>query len=485
MIKRREFLRVAGLGAASMFLNGCSGLGSAPGTRVKKRPNILFAIADDWSWPHASIAGDKVLKTPTFDRVANEGVLFTNAFVSSPSCTPSRGAILTGQWHWRLEEGANLFGSLPAKFPVYTDMLEEAGYHVGYKTKGWSPGKYKPGGWKRNPAGDRYGDFAEFLEQRQAGEPFCYWFGSSDPHRTYKWQSGVKSGMRQQDVQVPACLPDHETVRTDICDYYWEVQRFDRQTGEIIKIIEEMGELDNTLIVITSDNGMPFPRCKSNVYDMGTHVPLAVRWASEVKGGRVVDDFVSQTDFAPMFLEACGLAIGEQMTGRSFLNVLLSSKSGKVDPNRDYVLTGKERHVPCRPDSVSYPMRTIRTHEYLYIRNFKPDLWPMGDPEVKEYYWPKVPYSDIDESPTKTYMKENKDDPAVKRLFELGFGKRPGEELFDLRNDPDQLNNVADKPKYARIKKKLSSKLMVELKATADPRVTGGGEAFDNYPFKY
>jgi arylsulfatase A-like enzyme len=453
------------------------------GQSVKNRPNILFAIADDWSWPHASIAGDRVVKTPTFDRVASQGVLFTNAFVSAPSCTPSRGAILTGQYHWRLEDGANLFGTLPSKFPVYTDMLEQAGYHVGYQKKGWSPGEYKPGGWKRNPAGKRYKNFASFLQERQQGKPFCYWFGSSDPHRGYQWQSGVKSGMKLEDVAVPACLPDSEAVRTDICDYYWEVQRFDRQVGEILKIIEDAGELDNTLVVISSDNGMPFPRCKSNVYDMGTHVPFAASWPGKVKGGRVIEDFVSLCDLAPSFLEAVGLKPTADMTGRSLLDVLLSCKSHRVDPKRNKVLTGKERHVPCRPGHVSYPMRAIRTHDFLYIRNFEPDLWPAGDPEWQEGYWPKTPYGDIDASPTKTYMMEHRDDPQVKRLFELGFGKRPAEELYDLQKDPGQLNNVAENPKYAKVKRKLASALLAELFATKDPRVLGTGDAFNKYPF--
>lgn len=480
---RREFLKRTGLAAASLVLPGCGGTASLFAGAKRKKPNILFAIADDWSWPHASIVGDKVVKTPTFDRVASEGVMFTNAFVSSPSCTPSRGAILTGQWHWRLEDGGNLFGTIPAKFTVYPDLLEQAGYHVGYMRKGWSPGKYKPGGWKRNPAGNRYKNFTEFMHKREPGKPFCFWFGSSDPHRSYEWQSGIKSGMKLEDVNVPACLPDNETVRTDICDYFWEVQRFDRQAGEIIKTIEDAGELDNTLVVITSDNGMPFPRCKSNIYNMGTHVPLAVRWPHRVKAGRVVDDFISLTDLAPTFLEAAGLKPTKEMTARSFIDLLLSKKSGRIDPARDKVLTGKERHTLCRPGNASYPMRAIRTHDFLYIRNFRPELWPAGDPEWREGYRPKMSYGDIDNSPTKTYMMEHGDELQVKKLFELGFGKRPAEELYDLRTDPGELNNVADKPEYANIKDKLAAALTAELKATHDPRVIGGADAFDNYPY--
>ena len=490
---RRGFLKEM-VGAASLAFAGCLNASEAFGNRSSKgRPNILFCLADDWSWPHASIAGDKVVKTPTFDRVARQGVLFENAFVSSPSCTPSRGAILTGQWHWRLEEGGNLWSTLPAKFPVYPDLLEEAGYHVGYTRKGWGPGKDEPGGRKRNPAGPRYKDFRQFLDARPEGKPFCFWFGSNDPHRPYKWQSGVKSGMKLDDVEVPACLPDCEEVRTDICDYYWEVQRFDTECGELLKMLEAGGELDNTLIVISGDNGLPFPRCKSNLYDTGTHVPLAVRWPAAVKGGRIIEDFVSLADLAPTFLEAAGLKPPGEMTARSFLDILTSDKSGRVDPKRDHVLTGKERHVPAQETGIGgYPSRAIRTYEFLYIHNFKPDLWPSGYParyaEPTEIVVSKPKatnygYSDTDASPTKAYMIKHRDDPKVHRLFELAFGKRPAEELYDLQKDPGQLNNVAGQSQYAKYKKELADALMAELKATKDPRVSGKGDLFDQYPY--
>jgi len=467
---RRDFIRAIGLGTASLMMPAL-GSGAEGGRR---RPNILFCIADDWVWPHASIAGAKVIKTPTFDRVAREGVMFENAFVSAPSCTPSRGAIVTGQWHWRLEHGGNLWSSLPAKFTVYPDLLEGAGYHVGFTRKGWGPGRDAPGGRKRNPAGPRFKDFGKFLEGRPEGAPFCFWFGSYDPHRGYKWQSGIESGMKPEDVEVPAPLADSEQVRTDICDYYFEVQRFDREVGELLKVVERMGELDNTLVVMTGDNGMPFPRCKSNLYDLGTNVPLAVRWPSRAAGGRVVEDFISLSDLAPTFLEAAGLKATKEMTGRSFLDILSSGKSGRVDPKRDRIFTGMERHTRRRAGGVGYPMRALRTHDYLYIRNFKPDRWPAGDPER---------YGDIDGSPTKSYMMEHRNDAKVKRLFELAFGKRPAEELYDLRKDPGQLDNVAGKAEYAAVRKRLGNELTAELKATGDPRVLGKGDVFDEYPY--
>ncbi|HIJ52089.1 MAG TPA: sulfatase [Planctomycetes bacterium] len=483
-----------GIGAASLAVPGCVSFAQQlRGGAAGKRPNILFCLADDWSWPHAGIAGDKVVKTPAFDRVAREGVLFKNAYVSAPSCTPSRGAIVTGQWHWRLEEGGNLWSTLPAKFKVYPDLLEQAGYHIGFTRKGWAPGRDGPGGRKRNPAGPQYKNFQQFLKDRPKGEPFCFWFGSYDPHRGYKWKSGVNSGMKLEDVEVPACLPDSEEVRTDICDYFWEVQRFDREVGELLKVLEENGELENTLVVISGDNGMPFPRCKSNLYDLGTNVPLAVRWPARVKGDRVVEDFISLSDLAPTFLEAAGLKPTPGMTAKSFLNVLTSAKSGRVDPKRDHVLTGKERHVPCQQTGMAgYPMRAIRTHDFLYIRNFKPDRWPAGAPKgydqptkivVSRPLGTHYGYADVNAAPAKSYMLKYRDDPKVKKLFELGFGKRPAEELYDLRKDPAELNNVADRPEYAKVKSKLADDLMAELKVTKDPRVLGKGDAFDKYPY--
>lgn len=499
---RRDFIKAVGACAVSLAhaLPGGAGLASLgcqnshrwfrSGT-VKERPNILFALADDWSWPHTSIAGDRVVKTPTFDRVAREGVMFSNAFVTASSCTPSRGSILTGQWHWRLEQGCNLHSTLPAKFDVYPDLLEQAGYHIGFSRKGWGPGRIEPGGRKRNPAGPKFKNFTEFLKARGQNKPFCFWFGSTDPHRPYTWQSGVKSGMNIKNVDVPASLPDSETVRTDICDYYCQIQRFDRQVGQLLKILEENGELNNTLVAISGDNGMPFPWCKSNLYDLGTHVPLAVRWPAPlrqgrgwpqaVKGGRVVEDFISLSDLAPTFLQAASLEPTGDMTARSFLDILTSGKSGQVDPKRDKVLTGKERHHgKCREKGVGYPMRAIRTHQFLYIRNFKPQRWPAGSPDLISS---QGTYSDVDSSPTKDYMISHRNDPKVRKLFEKAFDKRPAEELYDLRKDPGQMHNVAQVSEYDEVKGKLAAKLMTELTATQDPRVLDKGDVFDNYPY--
>ena len=235
------------------------------------RPNILFCMADDWQWPHAGAYGDPVVQTPTFDRLAREGVLFANAFVTAPSCTPCRNSILTGQWHWRLGEGVNLWSTLHPQYPVFPLLLEGAGYFVGHSRKAWGPGNFKALGRDRDPAGPVFKDLAEFLGKRPEAKPFCFWLGTSDPHRPYQWQSGAASGIDIQSIKLPADLPDHDIIRLDVADYYFEVQRWDGDVAAALALLEQAGELENTIVVMTGDNGMPFPRHKCNLYDSGTH----------------------------------------------------------------------------------------------------------------------------------------------------------------------------------------------------------------------
>lgn len=477
---RRTFLKITGLSIAGA-VSGCSKI------NMKKQnpPNILFCIADDWGWPHAGVYGDPGVKTPTFDRLANEGVLFEHAFVSSPSCTPSRNAILTGQYHWRLGQGANLHSTLDVNIPVYPLLLEQSGYHVGHWRKCWGPGKLEPGGYvDKNPGGPRYTGFQEFLDQRPTGKPFCFWLGSSDPHRGYDKGSGKASGMDIGKVPVPAFYPDVEEIRSDIADYYFEVQRFDSDCGKTIQILEEMGELDNTIVVMTGDHGMPFPRCKSNLYDMGVRVPLVIRWGKKIKTCRRISDFVSFVDLAPTFLEIAGVEIPQEMTGKSLLPLLKSKNEGWIDDDRKHVIFGKERHVPAQfaPSIAGYPCRAIRNEHYLYIFNFEPDRWPAGVPEGASH--PMNHFPDCDNGPTKAFIMEHEKDKKYQKYYQWCFGKRPAEELYDISSDPDQLNNLANQPEYERVRLELHNQLMKMLELTKDPRVIGGGEKFDQYPYR-
>ncbi|MEE2887406.1 MAG: sulfatase [Planctomycetota bacterium] len=458
-----------------------SGQGDAAAKAADRRPNILFAIADDWGWPHASSYGDAVVQTKTFDRIARNGVLFHHAYISSPSCTPSRGAILTGQYHWRLKTGANLYGPFRDEFATYVEILERAGYLSGCSGKAWGPGRPQTRG--RKLTGKKFKNFGEFMESRSGDQPFVYWLGSYDPHRPYNRHSGAKSGMDLSKVHMFGHYPDHEMIRGDVADYYLEVQRFDRVVGNALRALEKSGELKNTLVVITGDHGMPFPRCKSNLYDAGTRVPLAVMWGAKVRPSRTSQAFVSLTDLAPTFLQVAGVEIPEDMTGRSLLGLLAGKDDGA---DRDHVVFGKERHVPSQeaPDLGGYPGRAIRTRQYLYIRNFEPDRWPNGTPDFQKAVRPGCWYGDTDNGPTKTYIIDNRDkDDLHRRAYDLCFAKRPAEELYDVVKDPDQLVNLAGDSALGEIKAGLWQRLESKLRESGDPRVVGGGEKFDQFPY--
>jgi len=454
---------------------------NASASSEAERPNIVFAFADDWG-RHAGIHDTEGIETPTYDRLAHDGVLFEHAFATTPSCTPSRGTVLTGQHTWRLGPGANLHSTLPADLPVYPELLErEAGYVVGHEGKGWGPGDYAAGGRTEPPSGPAFDSFAAFLEERPDDRPFAYWLGPSDPHRPYDASLRAEMGVDPAAVTVPPYLPDVAPVRRDIANYYAEVERFDRRVGALLDTLEALGERENTIVVMTGDHGWPFPRGKSNLYDAGTRVPLAVHWPAEMTEGRTVTDFVSLTDLAPTFLEAAGLSPPAQMTGRSLLPLLNSEREGRLSAHRSHVLLAKERHHGrSRPDNNGYPSRALRTEHFLYVRNYRPNRWPAGAPTVSSS---QGIFSDVDDGPTKQWLIEHADAPEVRPLFRQSFGKRPAEELYDLRSDPHQLHNVADDSAYAAVKSHLSRTMAQELRALGDPRPDGGGDRFDEYPY--
>ncbi|MFC1607866.1 sulfatase-like hydrolase/transferase [Candidatus Latescibacterota bacterium] len=474
-IDRRDFLKAVSSASLPFVYSSLS-----CGSNNDSRPNFLLLMSDNHSWNHLGCYGDPVVKTPNIDRLARQGVRFTQAYCAAPSCSAARAGILTGQDIWRLEEGANLWSILPDKFTVFTDILEQSGYFVGSQGKGWGPGSVKDSGRDKNHAGWKYKDFEAFLEANTPDKPWCYWFSSPDPHRPYAVGSGVESGMDINNVVVPPYLPDTEAVRNDMCDYYYEVEKFDTDVGRIIQELEDSEQLENTIIIICSDNGWQMPRGLANLYDFGTRVPLIFFWKDHIPGGRVVDDFVNLNDLAPTFLEMAEQNIPEDMTAHSMTNLLFSKKSGRIDGDRNHIITARERHAFCRKHGQGYPGRAIRTDEYLYIRNFEPDRWPAGDPPL---------FGDVDAHmmhypcPTKMHMLLHRNDPKVKPLFEDGFMKRPEEELFDLGNDPYQMNNVACNDGYKSTKSELSQKLDDYLRDTGDPRALGKEIIWDSTPY--
>lgn len=504
-----------------------------------ERPNILFCFADDWgryASAYAKIDGkpspNDIVKTPHIDRIARDGVLFRNAFVNAPSCTPCRSSLLSGRYFFNTGRGAILVGAVwDSNIPSWPLLLKNAGYHVGETYKVWSPGTpndapFGAGQFAYEKAGGQYNNFSEnvtkmvrdgmpaedakqklyaevtgnfdaFLAARSKDQPFCYWFGPTLVHRLWEKGSGKALwGIEPDSLQgkLPKFLPDVPEVREDFADYLGEIQAFDAGVGLLLKRLEETGELDNTLVVVSGDHGAPgFPGGKCNLYDFGVAVTLAVRCPGH-PGGRVVDDFVNLMDLAPTFLEAAGTDLPAGMNGRSLVTILKSEKSGLVDPNRTWNISGRERHVgSAREENRPYPQRCLRTKDYLYIRNFAPDRWPLGSPlSVTETSAPeadalanntRVAFADMDASPTKAWLVAHRNDPAWKWHYDYAFGKRPAEELYDLRRDPDQTKNVAADPAYATTKTELGERLIKTLTEVGDPRITGDGQTFERPPF--
>ncbi len=303
-----------------------------------------------------------------------------------------------------------------------------------------------------------------------------FWFGSQDPHRPYEPGSGERGGIDLARVVVPPFLPDTPDVRSDIADYLAEVERFDREVGEIVAALEAAGELDTTLFVVTSDNGMPFPRAKATVYDAGTRVPLIVRWPGHVGAGLVSEAMVSLVDVAPTCLEAAGLETPADMSGRS----LRPLWSGEAPGGRDRVFLQRERHANVRRGDLSYPVRAVRTRDHLYIRNLEPDRWPAGDPEL---YHSVGPYGDIDGGPSKQLLLERRQDPAIERFFDLATAKRPADELYVLATDPHQLANVAADAAHADTVATLRATLDAWMRDTGDPRATTNDDRWERYPY--
>ncbi len=445
---------------------------------AESRPNILLAIGDNWAWPHASALGDRTVRTPAFDRVAREGVLFAHAFCPVPSCSPTRSCLLTGRAAHQLEEAASLWSGFPKKFAVFTAQLRVAGYEVGFTGKGWAPGRFKEDGWDENPVGRQFASFAEFMAQRDPAKPFFFWLGNVDTSR-HKWREGPEGapGLDPKSILVPPMLPNAPEVRASMLAYYGGVERMDAAFGEAIAQVEKAGALDRTVIVCTSDNGWQMPRGLANFYDTGTRVPLAIRWGDRLQAGRRVDDFVSLTDFAPTFLTLAGLTPPPEMTGRSFADVLLGQPGTVL---RDHVFVERERHANVRRGDLSYPIRGIRTKDFLYLRNLRPDRWPAGDPDA---HFAVGDFGDVDNSSAKEFILANRARAEVAKFFALNFAKRPAEELYDLREDPHQLTNLAGQPALAAAQRELQVRVERWMRDTADPRVDPSYDAWDRYPY--
>jgi arylsulfatase A-like enzyme len=451
------------------------------------KPNVLFVIADDASCHFTEVYGCPWTRTPAVDRLARAGLVFDNAYVPTSKCAPCRAAILTGRNPWQLEAAANHWPTFPPEYKAFTEVLAADGIACGAAGKVWGPGEArtvdgKPRHWglttmKRGKGMSPGDSFREFLAGRQAGQPFFYWYGSSNPHRAYARDAGLAAGKKPSDIdRVPACWPDNDTVRRDMLDYATEIEAFDAEVASLVAALEAAGEADNTLVIVTSDHGMPFPRIKGHTFDLAHRVPLVMRWPAGIeRPGRRVEAFTSAIDFAPTILNLFGIdsqAAGmKPITGTSLVDLL----DDRPAIARDRVVLGRERNdVRCRPGTESglgYPARAIRRGDLFFVRNFAADRWPCGDPDLG--------LADTDASPTKSLIE---DAGQGDRSWQLCFGKRPERELYDLATDPDCVTNLAAEPARQADVQRLEAELIAELTRQEDPRVLGRGDVFDAYP---
>ena len=482
-----------------VVLLGVGGLARASSSQAP--PNILFAIADDWGHGHAGAYGCRWVRTPAFDRVAQQGLLFHHAYTPNAKCAPSRACILTGRNPWQLGPAANHVPFFPPTLKTFPEVLRERGWWVGHTAKGWGPGiATNAQGQARAMTGQAFNrrsltppttgiaandyaaNFADFLDAAPAGRPWFFWYGALEPHRSYEPGSGVaRGGKRLSDVdRVPGYWPDTATVRGDMLDYALEVEHFDAHLGRMLDELERRDLRANTLVIVTSDHGMPFPRVKGQAYLASNRVPLAMMWPAGIPGpGREIAQPVSFIDFAPTMLEFAGLTAADcgmdPFAGASLLPLLAGVSPEAGARWRDHILIGKERHDVGRPGDAGYPIRGILQDGMLYLRNHAPDRWPAGNPETG--------YLNCDAGATKTEVLEARRRAGANRYWSLCFGRRPEEELYDVRRDPDCVQNLATDAAYATRRRQLEQRMVTELRAQEDPRMAGQGHVFDEYPY--
>jgi N-sulfoglucosamine sulfohydrolase len=407
------------------------------------RPNMILIIADDMNWDDSGAYGHPTIRTPNIDKLAQQGMLFTQAFLTTSSCSPSRTSIITGKYphntdaeqlHWPLPEGHLTFVEALKNAGYWTGLAGK--YHLGDAVRshfnsilevGTAGFQLGADGKQQKMEGDGSGceSWVNLLNSRAHDQPFFLWLAAVDPHRPYE-ENILDDPHAIEDVIVPPYFPDNDEVRNDLALYYDEISRMDGYIGQVIAELDTQGISKNTFILFISDNGRPFPRDKTTLYEGGIKTPWIVRWPEKLLGGLKNQELVSSIDIAPTFLKLAGIPIPEDFEGFDF-SPLLHNKTASI---RDEIYAEDHWH-----DYEDYT-RAIRTQKFKYIKNYYTDL-------------PNTPSADAFRSPTYQSMlklnKENKLNNAQLRCFEI---PRPQEELYDIVNDPFELENLASSSEF-------------------------------------
>lgn len=391
---------------------------------VEKQPNFIVFIADDAAWNDCGPYGNQIIKTPNINKIAEEGLVFDNAFLTTSSCSPSRCSILTGRYP-HSTGAAELHMPLPVDQVLFAGALQEAGYYTAVA------GKYHIGPKRAEfdtiyggrPSGCEY--WVEALQNRPKDKPFFLWLAAIDPHRAYKTNT-IAEPHNPADVIVPPFLPDADSTRKDLALYYDEISRLDSYIGKVMEELKIQGIDENTLVIYMTDNGRPFPRCKTRMYDSGIKTPFILRWPGKVEEGRT-SSMLSSIDIAPTFCELAGAKLPETLQGVSF-SPILKNNSAKI---RDYIVGEHNWH-----DYQSHE-RAIRTDKYLYIRNAFPELnaSPPADAVAS------ITYQEMIKMEERGELNETQLDCFIQ--------PRVAEELYDVQNDPYQFKNLAENPDYS------------------------------------
>lgn len=424
----------------------------------KDLPNFVFLISDDHSAADLGCYGNSSIHTPNLDRLAREGMRFENAFPTSPQCSPSRSSILAGRSPHAIGT-SRLHSPMPARQETIIELLTSAGYVLGAYRKVHQGEEFQK---RWNFVGDAKESFAAFFEKRPKDRPFYLHVGFTDPHRPY--QRGAFSPPHDPDkVMVPGFLPDTPKVREELALYYDEIARMDRECGELLQLLERQGLVENTLVIFTADNGMPFPGAKGTLYEAGVRVPLIARWPGKIKPGQLNPELVSLIDLPVTWLEAAGLDIPAYAEGHSLVGAFLG---GSHHP-RQVVFFERNWH-----DNLDL-IRGVRTDRYKLIQNYKPEL-------------PYRPIFDVLESPTWENILQLKQARKLTSQDEQRFfhAPRPQVELYDLQNDPGENTNLAQDPAHQQTLQKLQQLLSRWMSDTNDflPPPVGAftGEKYKN-----
>lgn len=409
-------------------------------------PNVVIIIADDMATEDCGAYGHPRIQTPNLDRLAKQGMRFDRAFLTCSSCSPSRASLLTGRYPH--QTGAEqLHWPLPAEQMLFTTPLREAGYwtaavgkwHLGAAAKKQFDLVREGGG----PSGCEH--WVPVLRERPKEKPFFLWLAAIDPHRPY--ESGIiPKPHTPEDAVVPPYLPDTQTVRADLAAYYDEISRLDKFVGEVINELDRQKIADNTIVIFLSDNGRPFPRCKTTVYDSGIRTPFLVRWPSRVQPGSVCGRLVSAVDLAPTVLRLAGIQPGTSFVGVDF-SPLLNEPSQAV---RKYVFAERNWH------DYEARNRAIRSERFRLIRNDYRDL-------------PNTPPADAVRSPSfNELIRLRKSGELTTPLRACFTVPLPKYELYDVDADPHELTNLAEDPQYAATLTELLAALDAWAQETSD-----------------